>query len=310
MKKNKMMLVGLGALTAAASYTALGMSALMYAFKRREVKVIHNTYATTPLSTDEQAYIDNLTIETLTIKAFDNTPLTASLIPSSNPSDKVVICIHGYRSTGLADFRHLLRFYHDLDYTILMPDNRAHGRSGGEYVGFGYLDRLDILQWIGEIQKYFHDKPLRIALHGVSMGGAAVLMTSGEALTRDVRCIISDCSYSSLTEEFAETLKNHKVPNLVIKPAQRMSKKVIGYDFSKADVTKAVANSKTPTLFIHGSEDEFVPVRMVDALYNACTAPKQLLVVDGAAHADCYMKDAARYEEALSLFLSQYMYTE
>ncbi|MEG0766219.1 MAG: alpha/beta hydrolase, partial [Clostridia bacterium] len=45
-----------------------------------------------------------------------------------------------------------------------------------------------------------------IVLFGVSMGGATVMMASGETLPPNVKAIIEDCGYSSIYDEFVHQL--------------------------------------------------------------------------------------------------------
>ena len=178
-----------------------------------------------------------------------------------------------------------IKFYHDLGFHILLPDNRAHGESEGTYIGFGWLDRLDCIQWIHQVKDYFH-KDLQIVLHGISMGSATVLMASGEELPDDVKCIISDCGFTSVLDEFKHELHQRHIPaSLVLPTATLLSKKRVGYSFKEASTIEQVKKSKTPTLFIHGDRDNFVPTYMVYDLYNACSADKDLLIVEGAGHA-------------------------
>ena len=76
----------------------------------------------------------------------------------------------------------------------------------------------------------------------------------------------------------------------------------------ECNAAREVRKSKTPTLFIHGSADTFVPCRMCEKLYENCGAKKQKLIVDGAAHAESYYKDTGRYEEALEKFLKEVLF--
>ena len=61
---------------------------------------------------------------------------------------------------------------------MLLVDERSHGDSEGEYIGFGCLDRMDALGWIEWLVGRCGED-MEILLHGTSMGGATVLMASG-----------------------------------------------------------------------------------------------------------------------------------
>jgi fermentation-respiration switch protein FrsA (DUF1100 family) len=64
--------------------------------------------------------------------------------------------------------------------------------------------------------------------------------------------------------------------------------------------------TKIPILFIHGTDDTFVPIRMTYENYKACSAPKELLVVPGAIHAQSYDKEKEKYEAAIRDFWEKY----
>ena len=57
-----------------------------------------------------------------------------------------------------------------------------------------------------------------------------------------------------------------------------------GYSFRDASCVDAVKRSSTPTLFIHGSKDTFVPFYMLDILYENAACEKEKLVINGAGH--------------------------
>ena len=218
-----------------------------------------------------------------------------------------MIAIHGYHSYNLKEYAHYLKFYHDLGFHILLPDNRAHGKSEGKYVGFGWLDRLDCIKWIYKIKEYFH-RDLQVVLHGISMGSATVLMASGEDLPNDVKCIISDCGFTSVYDELKHESKNHQIiSSLILPTATLLSKKRVGYSFKEASTIEQVKKSKTPTLFIHGDQDDFVPTYMAYDLYNACAADKDLLIVEGAKHAESYLVNQELCEKTIVEFMQQYI---
>lgn len=244
-------------------------------------------------------------LETL---SFDGLKLKAKLLKAENEeSDKVIIAIHGYHSYNMREYAYYIKFYHDLGFHILLPDNRAHGLSEGKFIGFGWLDRLDCIRWITKTKKYFN-KDLQIALHGISMGSATVLMASGEELDDDVKCIISDCGFSDVIEEFKYKLKLSHVPyRSILFISNLLSRLRVGYTFKDASTINQVKKSKTPTLFIHGDQDDFVPTYMVYDLYNACSAEKDLFIVEGAGHAQSYVKNPKLWEDTVTNFMKQYI---
>ena len=79
---------------------------------------------------------------------------------------------------------------------MLQTDARAHGESEGDYIGFGCLDRKELLKWIDWVIDYCGDDT-EIYLHGISMGASTALMASGLDLPSQVKGIISDCEFTS-----------------------------------------------------------------------------------------------------------------
>lgn len=217
---------------------------------------------------------------------------------------KVVICFHGYTSHGMSDYIALSDYYLKHGYSMLLVDERAHGESEGEYIGFGCLDRLDALRWIDWIiNKCGTD--VQILLHGTSMGGSTVLMASGLKLPAQVKGIISDCAFTSPKHVFTNVL--HKMYHIPAFPMMQIvdyvNKKKAGYGLDECNAAREVQKAEVPILFIHGDADTFVPCYMCDEIYENCASPKKKLIVAGASHAESYYKDTQAYENALNEFI-------
>lgn len=246
--------------------------------------------------------------EEFTIESFDNLNLNALYIPCTTPSNKTVILVHGYNSWNGAMGGFAQYYTETLGFNVLMPNLRGHGKSEGRYIGFGWHDRKDMLQWIDVIVEKLGNKT-QIVLHGVSMGAATVLMTSGEDLPDNVKCIISDCAYSSVAGILGYQVKRmFKLPKFpLIYFTSLVCKLKAGFYVREASALKQLHNSKLPILFIHGSADKFVPTEMVYELYEAAACRKQLLVVEGAAHGTSFWKDPKAYKSAAEGFLQKYV---
>lgn len=249
-------------------------------------------------------WLNTVNLQTVQIKSKDGLTLTGHFYPAEKPTNKTILAIHGYHSNGKKEYAVFANFYHALGYNLLMPDNRAHGDSEGRYIGFGWLDREDCKSWIAYLrQEYGPDA--QVLLHGISMGGATVLMAAGEQLDSIVKGVVADCSYSSVWEEFAYQLKGtFHLPTFPLLPLVNLISRIIaGYDYKMANVKKQVQNIKIPVLFIHGTADRFVPTAMVHELFASCMAPKRLLLVEGAIHDDSYLTNQTAYEDAVCAHL-------
>ena len=217
-----------------------------------------------------------------------------------------VIAVHGYTDSAyfmVGATKHFL----DYGYNVLMPDLRAHGKSEGKYIGMGWPDRLDIMQWIYYLIATYGN--IKIILYGISMGAATVMMTSGERLPSNVRVIIEDCGYTSAWEEFSYELKEiFHIPKFpALYNANLITIIKAGYSLKRASAIKQIANSKTPMLFIHGDKDKFVPFYMLDKLYKAASCEKEKLVIKNAGHAESYFIEPEKYWRTVRKFIKKHL---
>lgn len=186
--------------------------------------------------------------------------------------------------------------YQKQGYNTLQPDNRAHGESEGDYIGMGYLDQYDVMSWIHYILE--KDPEAEIILHGVSMGESTLMMLSGqENIPDNVKAIIADCGYTSARDYLTWKLKQrfHLPAFPVIPIANEAFKLTAGYYMNDASALEGVKNSKISILFIHGTEDQTVPVEEVYKLYEKAACEKQLYIVEGAGHGEALWKDEEGY---------------
>ena len=257
------------------------------------------------------AYVRSLPYEDVYITSFDGLRLHAKVFRAENERAAVLL-FHGYRSDyGYFDFGAVIRKYLEKGISLLLVDQRSHGKSEGKYIGFGSHESRDAMQWLKFMTDTF-GSDIQIILHGVSMGCATVMMMSGNPdLPKNVKFTVADCGYTSPWAEFDYQLKNAHVPTSpLLDGANFFNKHIAKYDFKKVDAVESVSHAQVPMLFIHGTKDDFVPTYMVHELYDACSTDKDLLLVEGAGHAESYPTDSAAYEAKVKSFIDKYIAVE
>lgn len=260
------------------------------------------------LRDEGEKWLANTPFEEINLTSDDGLKLKGYYFEAKVPTNKTAIIAHGY--TGKAkDMARFAKFYQEkLGYNVLMPDARGHGESEGDYIGFGWHERKDYVQWINYIiEKNGMDS--EILLHGVSMGGATVLMTSGEKLPEQVKAIVEDCGYTSAEDVLEYQLKRmYHLPGFpIVNSTSMLTKLKAGYTFSEASALEQVKKAKVPIMFIHGEKDTFVPFEMVYELYEAANTEKELYVVPDAEHGNAYDTNPSLYEEKVTNFVTKYI---
>lgn len=252
------------------------------------------------------SWLNSISKKEINIQSNDKLQLFASEFKLSNESNKWIILVHGYTSEQSSIYD-IARHYSDKGYNVLTPDLRAHGLSEGKYVGMGWLDRNDLLLWIDYLLRNYRNS--EIILHGVSMGAATVMMASGENLPTNVKLIVEDCGYTSVWDIFSFELKLRF--NLstfpVLNAASFITSVRAGYNYKEASSIDQIKKSVTPILFIHGNADEFVPVNMAYKLYDNANINKELIIVDGAGHAESRLADEELYYGSIFSFIDKYL---
>ncbi len=140
------------------------------------------------------------------------------------------------------------------------------------------------------------------------MGAATALMITGdEELAEHIDAVISDCAYTDAYSMFQDKIKEwfHLPAFPFVDSACLVLKLRGGYDLKDASAINAVKRSTTPTLFIHGNADDLISVQMSKDLYEAASCPKELLIVEGAGHAQSQDKDPETYYDTIASFLEE-----
>ena len=242
------------------------------------------------------------------IVGYNDFKVHACYVPAKDPAtaEGTAIVIHGYGDNHFV-FLYLVRMYRDdLNYNVLFPDLQYHGYSEGDHIQMGWYDRFDIEKWIPVAHDIFKDDFM--VLHGVSMGGATVMMTSGDPLPEYVRAFVEDCGYASVVLQFNNNRKQSFafIPPDVLQSASLVTKMKYGWGFWQASSVKQLKKCERPMLFIHGDADDFVPFEHLWKNYEAKTKGyKEMWVAHGAVHANSFQKYPDVYKERVKEFLDR-----
>ena len=175
-------------------------------------------------------------------------------------------------------------------------------------MGFGLIERYDCLDWIKWANEHGYAE-LPVYLCGISMGASTVLMAASLELPENVHGIIADCGYTSphdIWKHVAENNLHMSYNGITAAIVNDMCKKKIQVGAKDYSCIDSMRECKVPVLFVHGTDDHFVPIEMTYENYKACTAPKRLLVVPGAEHCMSYWTDKEKYEKELKNFWHDY----
>jgi len=251
------------------------------------------------------AWIDAQSAEDVSVVSFDGLRLRGRLLPAQNARGTVLL-FHGYRSSASVDFSCGARFYHELGFNLLLIDQRAHGASEGRFIAYGVLERRDCRTWAEYCAARFGPAhPLFLA--GISMGATTVLMAAGLPLPASVRGVVADCGFTSPWDILRELMRGrYHIPVFPFLYLMEFFTRLCArFSLRGASTVDALARASVPILFIHGTDDRFVPCRMTREAYDACVSEKELLLVEGAGHAVSFLADRAAYTEALRSFLAE-----
>ncbi|WP_047979825.1 alpha/beta hydrolase [Ornithinibacillus contaminans] len=251
-------------------------------------------------------WVSNQEFESIEMTSRDGLNLQGYYLEAKEPTNKLVIAAHGYLGRGSDMGLFGQYYYEELGYNFFTADARGHGRSEGDYIGFGWPDRLDYVDWINMlVEKLGPDT--EIILHGLSMGAATVLMTSGEELPENVKVIIADSPYTSVQDLFTYQITRmfHLPAFPVIQTTSMVTKAKAGYSLSEASALEQVKKAEVPILYIHGNQDSFVPTDMSRELYENTKSKAEIVIFDGANHGESFVMDEETYKEVLNTFLEE-----
>jgi fermentation-respiration switch protein FrsA (DUF1100 family) len=239
--------------------------------------------------------------QAVTFAARDGPKLSGWFVPCDSGT-KAVVLLHGNGSSRNQMVARA-RLFHDAGYAVLLYDARGHGLSAGDKVSAGWFETADLL---GALD-YLGAQGLReFGCLGASQGGATVLLAA-EKLPAEVRWVIVESTYPTIRDALDRRFrKDIGLPGwlagALFIPFAEMR---LGVSIDEITPITHIQNLHCPVFVLGGSADLHTLPRSTQAIFDAAKEPKELWLVDGAAHRDLYGFAHEEYAKRILAFIAK-----
>lgn len=235
------------------------------------------------------------TWEPAEVTAPDHTVLRAWIFTPPAPNGAAVILLHGVADTR-AGVLHHATYLLSAGFTVLTPDARGHGISGGDVISYGVKEAADVHVWADWL--FAHRPIARLYGMGESMGAGIIL----QSLTTEkrLRAVVAECPFATFDEVAFDRLAGRTAwPRATFWPVVRIgslyARLILDVDLRRASPIDALRTSTIPVLLIHGTADTNIPPVHSKELLAANPVHTTLWLVPGATHTNALSTDPALY---------------
>ncbi|MGE5101173.1 MAG: alpha/beta hydrolase [Deltaproteobacteria bacterium] len=226
------------------------------------------------------------------------------LLPGK-PKGGAVLLLHGV----WGDRREMVdraKFLVKRGYGVLLIDLPAHGESFGERITYGAHEAEGVKAALAFLAQ--HQPGERIGVIGVSLGAASLVLAKPSPAPS---AVVLESMFSTIEDAarnrssvwlgtpgpvLAQLLIEQLAVRLRTSPAQ-------------LHPIEEVAALGCPTLIVSGSADRYTTLDETKRIFDSTSAPKELWIVEGAAHVDLHAFAPAVYQARVGAFLDKYLRT-
>lgn len=231
----------------------------------------------------------------------DGVTLTGWFVPSARETRTAVIVLHGFSGHRLPELAAFVPWLHERHH-VLQFDFRGHGESDPGITTLGTHERRDVAAAV----RFLAGRGLGpIGLFGVSMGAATAIVAAPDL---PVAAVVADASYAELHHPIANRMREVGYPLPELGARAIVAGASLRTRSRLADPLRAVARiAPRPLLLIAPRDDQLISWRQSLRLYEAAGEPKELMVVDGAGHAEAYAAQPEAYRQRVLDFLARHL---
>ncbi|WP_298813963.1 alpha/beta hydrolase [uncultured Roseibium sp.] len=210
------------------------------------------------LTDPAEAGLDQVTVETVTMA--DGTQISVWSAAPAVEGAPTVLYFHGNSgnvSTRASRFKKIL----DSGFGLYAPSYRGYAGSDGSPT------EIDLISDGREHFESVAGRTDQIIIHGESMGTGVATAIAAER--PETGLLVLEAPYTALVDRASEQYPWLPVGLLMI---------------DQMPTRERVGNVQAPILIVHGTQDVVIPVEHGKKLYERAEDPKEILIVEGAAH--------------------------
>ena len=184
-----------------------------------------------------------------------------------------------------------------------MIDLQGHGESSGEAITIGYLEKHDIRAAVAFARNEHPGEP--VAVIGVSLGGAAAVLGS----PLDIDALVIESVYPNVSDAIGNRVSAILGPFAAIPTALLtvQLKPRLGISPSQLRPIDFMSKLECPVFVLSGTQDVHTTEQETLAMFDTAVEPKELWLVDGAAHVDLQQHVPEEYRKRVLSFLETHL---
>lgn len=219
------------------------------------------------------------------------------------PGVGAVLLLHGVRANRI-EMLDRARFLGSLGYSVLLIDLPAHGESAGEHITYGIAESQGVAAALAYLS---HELPAEnIGVIGVSLGAASFVLSKP---TVPLSAVVLESMYPTIQEAVADRLDIYLgplgpslAPFLLWQLPLRL-----GISAEQLRPIVALPLLHAPLMVVAGSVDRHTTLAETKRIYAAANEPKEMWIVESAAHVDLYAFNPKAYEEKVATFFVKHL---
>jgi fermentation-respiration switch protein FrsA (DUF1100 family) len=243
-----------------------------------------------------------LPYEHFKFRVADEIDLDTFYVPATTTPRANLIMLHGVGSCKEVYLDSVAELA-QIGYNVMLWDQRAHGKSGGEYLTFGYYEKYDVSKAIDWLEA--RNPGLRTGIYGNSMGGAIAIQSLAGNPGLCFGLIESTFTdLPAVANAYGRRMSGLPLPHFLSDYVLSCAGKVANFEPFTVRPIKAAKKVTQPIMHIHGDADANINITHAHRLFDAyASEDKSLYIVKDGDHADLWEKGGDGYRDVWFGFL-------